>query len=53
MIQFHATIFSLFLYTSGQPSSALVPYHVESCGIPLHDAVGENCKKVTATGAGA
>ena len=48
--------FALFLCSLGQPSHALVDYHLERGGILLHDAVEGNAKKDTTTeyqGAGA
>ena len=44
------------LCSYGQPSDALVDYHLERGGMLLHDAVGVNCKNVATTenqGAGA
>ena len=38
MIEFNAFIF-------GQPFHALVDYHLERGGMPLHDVVGLNCKR--------
>ena len=45
MIVFHETIFAWFLCSFGLPSRALVAYHLERGGMPLHDAVVVNCRK--------
>ena len=44
MIEFDVTIFAWFLCSLGPPSHALVVYHREWGGIPLHDTVGVNCE---------
>ena len=48
MINFHVVIFA-WLLSFGPPSHNLVTYHLEKDGMPLHDAVGVNCKKGTTT----
>ena len=48
MIEFNAAIFAWPCYF-GQPSRALVDYHLEMDGIPLHDAVGVNCRSGATT----
>ena len=45
MIEFHAAVVAWFLSFYRPPSRALVAYHMEIGGMPLHDAVGVNCKK--------
>ena len=45
MIEFHTAIFAWFLCSFGPPSRDLVAYHLESGGMPLHDAVGVNCER--------
>ena len=47
--EFHATIFAWFVFSFVPPSRALVAYHLERGGMPLHDAVGVNCTKVITT----
>ena len=41
--------FCLALRSFGPPSSALLDYHPEKGGMPLHDAVGVNCKNGSPT----
>ena len=42
--------FSWFLCTFGPTSRALVAYHLQRVGMPLHDAaVGVNCQKEATT----
>ena len=40
----YAAIFAWFLCTFGPPSLALVAEHPQRGGMPLHHAVGVNCK---------
>ena len=49
MIELHAAIFSWFLCSFVAFSYALVAYHLQRGGIPLHDAVGVNSKKGATT----
>ena len=49
MIEFHVSIFAWFLCSFGPASRALVAYHLGNGGVPLHDAVGENCTKGSTT----
>ena len=49
MIEFHTANFCLALCSFGPPSRALLDYHLERCGITLHDAVGINCKEIETT----
>ena len=44
-IEIHAAIFAWYLCSFGPLFHALVAYHLERGGMPLHDAVGVNCKK--------
>ena len=44
MIEFNEAIFCLALRSFGQASRALVDHHLETGGMPLHDALGENNK---------
>ena len=49
IIEFHAVIFSPVLCSFGQSFHALVAYHLENCGMPLHDEVRINCKNCATT----
>ena len=44
MIECDAAIFAWCLCSFGPPSRALVAYHPERSGMPLHDAVGIKCE---------
>ena len=45
MIEFKRGHFYMALRSFESPSHALVVYHMERGGMPLHDAVGVNCKR--------
>ena len=47
--KFHGAIFVRFLYSFRPPSRALVVYHLEKGGLPLHDAVEANCENSATT----
>ena len=49
MIEFHAAIFACFLCCCGPLSHAVMAYHMERGGMPIHDAVEVNCKKSSTT----
>ena len=49
MVEFNAPLFWLALRSFGPPSRALVDYHRERGAMPLHDAVGVNCKSGATT----
>ena len=56
MIEFKRSHFCLDLSPFGPPSRALVDYHLERGGMPIHDSVVVNCKNGAAPenqGAGA
>ena len=44
-LSFTRSFLSRFLCSFGHPSLTFKAYHLESGGMPLHDAVGINCKK--------
>ena len=44
-IEFHPANFAWFLCSFGPPSRASGFFHLETGGMPLHDAVGVNSKK--------
>ena len=48
MIEFKGN-FCLVLRSFGPPSRAMVDYHLERGGMPLHDAIGVNVKRVITT----
>ena len=49
MIAFKARHFYLALRPFGPLFLAMVDYHLEKGGMPLHDVVGVNCKKDATT----
>ena len=49
MIEVHSTIFPRLVNSFWPPFRALVAYHLERGGMPLHDAVGVRSKNVAIT----